>query len=84
MILSLHTQRLLFCTTSTLIYVSDHPISDKIYVNHDVTIEMICPYETTLLQYVGDNTYHNLATVDGKNMHHGLGSIDIANGKFKT
>ena len=53
-------------------------------VKHDATKEVICPYETTFLQFVGDNTDHDLATVDGKNMHHGLGSIATANGKFSN
>ena len=51
-------------------------------VKHDATEEVIFPYETTFLQFVGDNTGRDLATVDGKNMHHGLRSIAIANGKF--
>ena len=51
-------------------------------VKHDVTDQMICSYETTFLQYVRDNTDQDLATVDGKNTHHGLGSIAIVNGKF--
>ena len=51
-------------------------------VKHDTTKEVICPYEITFLQFVGDNTDHDLATVDGKNMHHGLGSIATANCKF--
>ena len=51
-------------------------------VKHDTIEEVICPQETAFLQYVGDNTDHDLATVDGKNTHHGLGSIAIANGKF--
>ena len=36
------------------------------------------------MQYVGDNTDHDTATIDGKNTHHGLGSIAIANGKFSN
>ena len=51
-------------------------------IKHDRTEEIICPHETAFLQYVGDNTDHNLATLDGKNTHHGLGSIAIANGQF--
>ena len=31
---------------------------------------------------VGDNTNHDKSTTDGKNTHHGLGSISIANGNF--
>ena len=53
-------------------------------VKHDATEEVICSYETTFLQFVGDAIDHDLATVDGKNMHHGLGSIAIANGKFSN
>ena len=29
---------------------------------------------------MSDNTDHDMATIDGKNTHHGLGSIAIANG----
>ena len=46
-------------------------------VKHDVTDQMICSYETTFLQYVRYSTDQDLATVDGKNTHHGLGSIAI-------
>ena len=53
-------------------------------VQHDITTEVICPPGTTYLQYVGDNTDHDTATIDGKNTHHGLGSIAIANGKFSN
>ena len=52
-------------------------------VKHDATEEVICPYETTFLQFVGDNTDHDLATVDKKNTHHGFGFIAIANDKLK-
>ena len=34
------------------------------------------------IQYVGDNTDHDINTIDGKNTHHGLGSIIISNGSF--
>ena len=47
-----------------------------------VTEEVICPYETTFLRFVGDNKDHELATADGKNTYHELGSIAITNGKF--
>ena len=53
-------------------------------MKHDTTERVICPYETTFLQFVGDNTDHDLATVDGKNTHHGLGSIAIPKGKFSN
>ena len=51
-------------------------------MKHDPIQEIICPDGTELLQFVGDNTDHDLDTVDGKKTHHGLGSIAIANGKF--
>ena len=51
-------------------------------VAHDSVDEVVCPLGTTFMQYVGDNTDHDIATVDGKNTHHGLGSIAIANGVF--
>ena len=49
---------------------------------HDSVDEVVCPLGTTFMQYVGDNTDHDIVTVDGKNTHHGLGSIAIANGVF--
>eukprot|EP00794_Sanderia_malayensis_P002755 gene2755-3185_t len=51
-------------------------------VKHDVSEKIICPEGTSFLQFVADNTDHDLATPDGKNTHHGLGSIAIANGNF--
>lgn len=39
---------------------------------------------TSFLQFVSDNTDHDMATLDGKHTHHGLGSIAIANGDFTT
>ena len=53
-------------------------------VKHDKTDEIICPEGTSLLQFVSDNTDHDLATLDGKNTHHGLETIAIANGKFSN
>ena len=47
-------------------------------VKHDKTDEIICPDETSFLQFVSDNTGHNLATLDGQNTHHGLGTIATA------
>ena len=32
------------------------------------------------IQYVGDNTDHDINTIEGKNTHHGLGSIIVPNG----
>ena len=42
----------------------------------------MCPDGTAFLQFVADNTDHDLATIDGKKTHHGLGSIAMANGNF--
>ena len=53
-------------------------------LKHDATEEVICPYETTFLQFVGNNTDCDLAIIDGKNLHHSLVSIAIANGKFSN
>lgn len=44
----------------------------------------MCPQGTSFLQFVSDNSDHDLATLDGKNTHHGLGSIAIANGNFSN
>ena len=51
-------------------------------MKHDKINNILCPEGTTSIQFVGDNTDHDLATIDGKNTHHGLGSISIANGNF--
>ncbi|XP_076800982.1 uncharacterized protein LOC143445626 [Clavelina lepadiformis] len=51
-------------------------------VKHDSVEEVICPDGTAFLQFVADNTDHDICTIDGKNTHHGLGSIAIANGNF--
>ena len=48
----------------------------------DETEHIIFPDGTSFLQFVSDNTDHDMATLDGKNTHHGLGSIAIANGVF--
>ena len=53
-------------------------------VKHDATNEIICPDGTAFLQFVADNTDHDLATLNGKNTHHGIGSIAIANGNFSN
>ena len=39
------------------------------------------PIGNKFLQYVGDNTNHELTTIDGKNTHD-LSAIAIANGNF--
>jgi len=44
----------------------------------------MCPEGTSFLQFVSDNTDHDLATLDGKHTHHGLGSLAIANGNFSS
>ena len=51
-------------------------------VKHDQSDEIVCPEGTSFLQYVSDNSDHDLATLDGKGTHHGLGSLAIANGNF--
>ena len=48
-------------------------------VKHDEFGETIYPEGTSFLQYVSDNKDHDMATLDGKDTHHGLGSIAIAN-----
>ena len=40
------------------------------------------PEETSFMQYVSDNSDQQMATLDGKKTHHGLGSLAIANGNF--
>ena len=42
------------------------------------------PRRYFFLQYVADNTDHDIATLDGKDTHHGRGSIAIANGEFTS
>ena len=53
-------------------------------VKHDKTDEIICLDGASFLQFVSDNTDHDLATLDGQNTHHGLGTIAIANGKLSN
>ena len=53
-------------------------------VKHHSTEEVICLYEATFLQFVGDNTDHNLETVDGKNTHHGLVPLLLQIVNFQT
>ena len=38
----------------------------------------------TYLQYVGDNTDHDVAIIDGKNTHHSLGNIAMTNWRFSN
>ena len=51
-------------------------------MKNDTVDDIVCPDGTAFLQFVADNTDHDLATIDGKKTHHGLGSIAIANGNF--
>ena len=53
-------------------------------VKHNKTDEVIYPDGASFLQFVSDNTDHDLAILDGQNTHHGLGTIAIANGKFSN
>ena len=49
-------------------------------MKHDVSEEVICREGTTFLKFVADNTDHDMATLNGKETHHGFGSIAIVNG----
>ena len=51
-------------------------------MKNDSAYDVMCPDGTAFLQFVADNTDHDLATIDGKKTHHSLGSIAIANGNF--
>ena len=51
-------------------------------MKHDFTNDVTCAQVTTFLQYIGDNTDHNISTIDRKNTYHGLGSIPVANRNF--
>ena len=51
-------------------------------MKHNKINNILCPEGTTSIQLVGDNTDHDLATIDGKDIHPGLGSISIANENF--
>ena len=53
-------------------------------IKHDETGEIIYPESTSFLQYVSDNTDHNIARLDNKGIHHALASIAIANGEFTS
>ena len=44
-------------------------------MNYEPANDVAYPQDTNLLQYVGDNTDHNISTIGGKNTHHGLSSI---------
>ena len=51
-------------------------------VKYDKIGEVIYPDGTLFLQFVSDNTDHDMATIYGNNTHHRLGSIAIANDSF--
>ena len=51
-------------------------------IKHDKSREIMSPEGTTFMQYVSDNSDVQMSTLDGKNTHHGLGSLAIANGNF--
>lgn len=53
-------------------------------VKHDTIEEILCPYETAFLQYVGDNTDHDLATVDGKTCIMDLVQLQLPMETFQT
>ena len=50
-------------------------------VKHNKTDEITCADGTSIFQFVSDKTGHDLATLDGQNTNHALGTIAIANGK---
>ena len=52
-------------------------------MKHVSTNDITCAQVTTFLQYIGDNTDHNISTIDGKNAYHGLPSISVANRNFR-
>ena len=41
-------------------------------VKHDATEEVICPYETDFLQFVGDNTDHEMEAEMENNLYYEL------------
>ena len=78
-----------FKVTSTECFFSHHSLFLLItfkqhVVQHDATTKVICTPGTSYLQYVGDNTDHDIATLDGNNTNHGFGSIASASGKFRN
>ena len=48
-------------------------------IQYDDSDDIAIAHGDTFLQYVGDNTDHDTNTIDGKNTHHGLGSILLFN-----
>ena len=53
-------------------------------VKHNGSGEIIYPKGSSFLQYVSDNTDHNITTLDGKDTHHGPGSTAMANGEIMS
>ena len=49
-------------------------------IEFDTTDDIAVAHGDTFCQFVGDNTDHDTNTLDGKNTHHGLGSIMVFNG----
>ena len=48
-------------------------------MKHDVSAEVIFPEGTKFLQFVADNTDHDMAALNGGGTHHVMGSITIVN-----
>ena len=44
--------------------------------------DIVTAHSNSFVQFVGDNTDHDINTIDGKRTHHGLGSIMVFNGAF--
>ena len=53
-------------------------------VQHDAATKVICLPGATYLQYVGDNTDHDIATTFDENTHQDLGRIAIDRGRFSN
>ena len=56
------------------------PFKHSIIQNENID-EVVVPNPDLFIQYVADNTYHDTCSLDGKNTHHGLGTIAIATTK---
>ena len=55
------------------------PLKHSIIQNENID-EVVVPNPDLFIQYVAD-TYHDTCSLDGKNTHHGLGTIAIATTK---
>ena len=51
-------------------------------IEHESMDQVLEALGSGFFQFVGDNTDHDLNTIDGKGTHHGLGSIVVTNGMF--